>query len=164
MDPVRMVGLLALVVACGPSTAPTAAVKAQGTSSAAHSSQLPTETAQTTTITNTADRAEPVEEQGNSSPTTATADQSRVRGAEPQACHAGDQRRFVVILVDRSGSMTGTPMAKAKEACDYAAAALAKDDWFAVVAFDSQAEFAVPLQPAGNRAEINAQLAAIAPG
>jgi Mg-chelatase subunit ChlD len=79
--------------------------------------------------------------------------------AEPQyPCQlnalGGQEPAVVVLVVDRSGSMTGPPMKKLKEACREAAMALDGGDWFAIVAFDSRADVVVKLQPAGNQADI----------
>ncbi len=48
--------------------------------------------------------------------------------------------RRTVIVVDRSGSMQGAPMAQARKAIEACLGALAEDDAFGVVAFDNQIE------------------------
>jgi Ca-activated chloride channel family protein len=67
---------------------------------------------------------------------------SRFFGEKP----AGPKR--VVILLDRSGSMQGAPIAQAKKAIEACLAALGADDRFGIVAFDSKTEhFRSTLQP-----------------
>jgi Ca-activated chloride channel family protein len=48
--------------------------------------------------------------------------------------------RRTAIVLDRSGSMQGAPMAQAKKAIEACLAALSGDDWFGLVAFDDQVE------------------------
>jgi len=55
-------------------------------------------------------------------------------GTEPVAA------RRMVVLLDRSGSMGGAPIAQAKKAIQACLAALAPDDLFGVVAFDNKVE------------------------
>jgi Ca-activated chloride channel family protein len=51
-----------------------------------------------------------------------------------------DAPRRVVILLDRSGSMQGAPLAQAAKAIDACLAALSANDYFGLVAFDDSAE------------------------
>jgi Ca-activated chloride channel homolog len=52
---------------------------------------------------------------------------------------------FCAVL-DRSGSMQGTPLEYAKKACETVARHLGKDDWFSLVVFDNEAQVIFPLQ------------------
>jgi Ca-activated chloride channel family protein len=51
-----------------------------------------------------------------------------------------DSPRRVVILLDRSGSMQGAPIAQASKAIDACLAALSETDFFGLVAFDDQVD------------------------
>jgi uncharacterized membrane protein len=70
----------------------------------------------------------------------------------------------LVIVLDRSGSMSGEKLALAKEAAIAAVEVLKAKDQIGVVAFDSAAEWAVELQPASNREEVATLVARIAVG
>lgn len=70
----------------------------------------------------------------------------------------------MALVIDRSGSMTGMPLAMAKEACVATLTALAPNDLLEVIAFDSQPTRVVRLQPARFRAAIQSALATIQPG
>ena len=52
---------------------------------------------------------------------------------------------FCVVL-DRSGSMAGKPLEHARKACELAVKNLRKEDYFALVVFDGEAQVVVPLQ------------------
>lgn len=70
----------------------------------------------------------------------------------------------MVLVIDRSGSMSGLPLEMAKSACKATVATLGPDDRVEVVAFDSSAVRAVPLQPARFQARIRAELSRIVSG
>lgn len=57
---------------------------------------------------------------------------------------------FCVVL-DRSGSMDGEPLQRAKEAAQLAVRNLRADDFFSLVIFDDSAHTIIPLQPARHR-------------
>jgi Ca-activated chloride channel family protein len=57
---------------------------------------------------------------------------------------------FCVVL-DRSGSMGGAPLAKAKQAAVLAARNLRPEDHFSLVVFDDQAQVRIPFQPAAQK-------------
>ncbi len=59
---------------------------------------------------------------------------------------------FCVVL-DRSGSMAGKPLDKAKEAARLAVKNLRPEDLFSLVVFDEEAQTVIPLQPAANKNE-----------
>jgi len=70
----------------------------------------------------------------------------------------------MALVIDRSGSMTGLPLAMAKEACAATLTALSPNDLLEVIAFDSQPTRVVHLQPARFRAAIQSALVTIQPG
>jgi Ca-activated chloride channel family protein len=62
------------------------------------------------------------------------------------------------LVIDRSGSMQGTPLMLAQSAALAAARALGPDDLIEVIAFDSDAERVVRMQSARNRVRIENEL------
>lgn len=70
----------------------------------------------------------------------------------------------MVLVIDRSGSMSGLPMEMAKAAAKATADTLAGDDLLEVIAFDSQPTRIVRLTPAKHRARIQNDIARITPG
>ncbi|HTT63948.1 MAG TPA: VIT and VWA domain-containing protein [Bryobacteraceae bacterium] len=64
---------------------------------------------------------------------------------------AGEAPRRVVILLDRSGSMSGEPLAQARKAIEACLGALCETDSFGLVAFDNAAEAFRPTLVAGTR-------------
>ena len=70
----------------------------------------------------------------------------------------------MVLVIDRSGSMTGVPMEMAKKAAKATLNVLQSDDVIEVVAFDSQPHRYVKMQPARNRSRINGLISRIQPG
>ncbi len=70
----------------------------------------------------------------------------------------------MVLVIDRSGSMTGLPMEMAKKAAQATLEVLSGDDVLEVVAFDSQPHRYVKFQPARNRSRIKNQISRIQPG
>lgn len=69
----------------------------------------------------------------------------------------------LMLVVDRSGSMTGSKMELAKAAAAATAKALAPHDLIGVVAFDTEPRLAVRLQRAGNSYRIESDIAKIFP-
>jgi uncharacterized membrane protein len=61
----------------------------------------------------------------------------------------------LVLVIDKSGSMSGTPIELAKEAARATAGMLAPDDLIEVVAFDSRPSTIVRMTPARNRSKIS---------
>jgi Ca-activated chloride channel homolog len=57
-------------------------------------------------------------------------------------------------VLDRSGSMAGVPFEQAKKACEMVVKHLGKEDWFALVVFDDQAQTIFPLQIVTNKNEL----------
>lgn len=70
----------------------------------------------------------------------------------------------MVLVIDRSGSMTGLPMEMAKAACIATLGALQGDDLIEVVAFDTTPTRYVKLQPSRYRSRIQNDVARIQPG
>lgn len=69
----------------------------------------------------------------------------------------------LVLILDRSGSMSGPKMELTKQAAQGTAELLPIEDQIAVVAFDSQATAVVPLQRAANRLRIASDIGRIQP-
>lgn len=69
----------------------------------------------------------------------------------------------VVFVIDRSGSMSGEPMQRAKDATLGGVSELGDTDWVAVIGFDSQPTTVVSAQPV-SRAGVAAALATMTPG
>ena len=70
----------------------------------------------------------------------------------------------MVLVIDRSGSMTGLPMEMAKEACKATVSTLKGDDLIEIIAFDSAPTRYVKMQPARYRSRIQNEIARIQPG
>ena len=70
----------------------------------------------------------------------------------------------MVLVIDHSGSMSGAPLALARQAARSAAELLSPQDQIAVVAYDDQPTLVLDLTPAGNRAQIAAAIDSIAEG
>ncbi|MGH7328433.1 MAG: VWA domain-containing protein, partial [Polyangiaceae bacterium] len=78
---------------------------------------------------------------------------SEKRRDEPQVA--------MVLVLDRSGSMSGLPLEMAKAAAKATADTLASDDLLEVIAFDSQPTRIVKMTPAKHRARIQNDIARI---
>ncbi|HWL85611.1 MAG TPA: VWA domain-containing protein, partial [Polyangiaceae bacterium] len=70
----------------------------------------------------------------------------------------------MVLVIDRSGSMSGMPLEMAKAAAKATADTLTGDDLLEVIAFDSQPTRVVKMTPAKHRARIQNDIARIQPG
>lgn len=70
----------------------------------------------------------------------------------------------LVLVIDRSGSMSGEKLEQAKQAARASADLLDDSDLFAVVAFDSQPMTLVRLQRATNRTRISADILRLTAG
>lgn len=70
----------------------------------------------------------------------------------------------MVLVIDRSGSMTGLPLEMAKAAARATVDVLASDDLLEVIAFDSQPTRYVKMQAAHNRSRIENNIARIQSG
>src|SRR5204862_173785 len=67
----------------------------------------------------------------------------------------------VVVVIDRSKMMQGTPLVAAKEMVEGIVVSLRDDDLVAVVAFENRAVAVAKLQPARNRSRIKADLTTV---
>jgi Ca-activated chloride channel homolog len=72
--------------------------------------------------------------------------------------------RALGLVVDRSGSMTGLPLEKAREACAAALDGLLPEDWVTVVAFDAQPFLIVPARLVGDEGAPHDAVDALQPG
>ena len=70
----------------------------------------------------------------------------------------------MVLVVDKSGSMEGTPMELARQAARAAAELLGGQDQIAVIGFDDQPQLVCDLTPAGNRAAISGSIDSLQAG
>jgi Mg-chelatase subunit ChlD len=70
----------------------------------------------------------------------------------------------LVLVIDRSSSMTGQKLKISKTAAVAAVRGLSRRDYVAVVTFDSQAELTVPLRLAANQAAIGGRIRQISIG
>lgn len=86
----------------------------------------------------------------------------------PLRAEGRDQERSagvaMVLAIDRSGSMSGTPLEMAKAACRATLGTLEATDWLEVIAFDGKPTRAVPMQPVRLRASMDTSIARIQPG
>ncbi|RYD47787.1 MAG: VWA domain-containing protein, partial [Verrucomicrobiaceae bacterium] len=70
----------------------------------------------------------------------------------------------MVLVIDKSGSMSGQPLELARQAARSAAELLGNQDQIAVVAFDDQPQLVLDLTSAANRAQVAAAIDSIAEG
>ncbi|MBN2191598.1 MAG: VWA domain-containing protein [Polyangiaceae bacterium] len=70
----------------------------------------------------------------------------------------------MMLVIDRSGSMTGLPLEMAKAACKATVSTLQGDDLVGVIAFDSEPVRYVKIQPARYRSRIQNDILRIQPG
>ncbi|MFT4704700.1 MAG: Ca-activated chloride channel family protein [Bradymonadia bacterium] len=70
----------------------------------------------------------------------------------------------IMLVIDRSGSMDGAKIEMAKDAAQAVVEILGPQDAIGVIAFDTQAQTVVRLQPATNRARIRSDIGRIAVG
>lgn len=70
----------------------------------------------------------------------------------------------MVLVIDRSGSMSGLPLEMAKAAARATADTLSGDDLLEVIAFDSQPTRLVKMTPAKHRARIQNDIGRLSPG
>lgn len=70
----------------------------------------------------------------------------------------------IVLVIDRSGSMTGLPLEMAKAACKATVSTLQGDDLIEIIAFDDTPVRYVKMQPARYRSRIQNEILRIQPG
>jgi uncharacterized membrane protein len=70
----------------------------------------------------------------------------------------------LMLVLDRSGSMTGPKIEMAKEAAKEAVELLSPQDYVGVIAFDSEAFWVAPMQSAADKASVEDKIASIQPG
>lgn len=70
----------------------------------------------------------------------------------------------ICLIIDRSGSMSGPKIEICKSAAVATASMLSAKDYIGVCAFDSQANWVVPMTKAGNKAAIQARVATLSAG
>jgi uncharacterized membrane protein len=70
----------------------------------------------------------------------------------------------MILVMDRSGSMTGPKIEMSKEAAKEAVALLSPQDYIGVVAFDSEAFWVAPVQSAADKSSVIDKIASIQPG
>jgi uncharacterized protein with von Willebrand factor type A (vWA) domain len=75
-----------------------------------------------------------------------------------------DGPQAVVLVIDRSGSMSGAKLEAAKESARMVAEVLSPNDTIAVVGFDSEASVLVQPQRASNRMRISAEITRVQTG
>lgn len=68
------------------------------------------------------------------------------------------------LVLDRSGSMQGEPLAAARRAAKAVVQNLRREDWFSLVTFDDQAEVVIPIGPILTRAHALGRIETIASG
>ncbi|MFN7175096.1 MAG: vWA domain-containing protein, partial [Thermaurantiacus tibetensis] len=85
--------------------------------------------------------------------------------AAPAPEGAGHRRRLdLALVIDRSGSMAGQPLAEAKRLAAEMVARLDPRDRIAIVTYDDAVQVPVPSRPVGERASILAAIAGIEAG
>ncbi len=83
-----------------------------------------------------------------------------IRVVAPPDCRPGRRTPVdIAVVLDRSGSMNGEPLALAKQAVDAAAGHLRDEDRAALVVFDHEVDLLQPLGPATPRAKAALRLA-----
>lgn len=70
----------------------------------------------------------------------------------------------LAVVIDRSGSMSGSPLHEALRCAQYIAAGLKPADQLAVVLYDNQVQVPVPLRPGGDPAAVRDALACVESG
>ena len=70
----------------------------------------------------------------------------------------------ICLIIDRSGSMSGNKIEICKSAAVATASMLSGKDYIGVCAFDSQANWVVPMTKAGNKAAIQARISTLSAG
>ncbi len=103
---------------------------------------------------------------GNPAPAPAAPEAEPIIGNEPSIADAAaiGPPVAVLVIVDRSGSMTGLKLEAARAGAQLVADSLPDDALFGLIAFDSQPTQLVPLQAAAGRDRIAAGIARLEAG
>ncbi len=88
----------------------------------------------------------------------------RVQAPDPPAGGAPRTPIHLALVLDRSGSMSGAPLAEAKRCARDIVEALAPGDRAAIYAFDSDVECVAPLTPAQDKLALASALSAVESG
>jgi Ca-activated chloride channel family protein len=75
--------------------------------------------------------------------------------------HGRPRSAAFAIVLDRSGSMSGTPLQLARESCAAVVRNLRPDDYFSLVIFDDSAQVIIPLQKPLDRQAMESAIAGI---
>jgi Ca-activated chloride channel family protein len=70
----------------------------------------------------------------------------------------------LAVVLDRSGSMTGAKIEKARQAAMGLVDQLAPGDWFSLIAYSDQADVLIPAQRVDDREAVKSRIARIRPG
>src|SRR6185369_8668803 len=82
----------------------------------------------------------------------------------PATAPATRQPLRLAIVVDRSGSMGGEPLAEALRCTEYIAKGLQQSDRVAVVLYDDKVQVPVPLRPGGDPMAMREALSGVESG
>jgi Ca-activated chloride channel homolog len=82
----------------------------------------------------------------------------------PEITEARSQPAAFCVVLDRSGSMRGAPLERAKEATQVAIRNLRSEDLFSLVIFGDQAQTVIPLQKVQNKESVQQAVARIQSG
>lgn len=89
----------------------------------------------------------------------------RIQAPDAPASHGGQRPpQALALVIDRSGSMGGRPLAEAKRCADYVLGKLRPSDSVAVVSFDNRVQRLWPAVPLGDGGHQRAAIAGIQPG
>src|SRR5690606_38757357 len=86
---------------------------------------------------------------------------------ELRAGEAAQKRTLPInlaVVLDRSGSMAGAKLEKARQAAAVALDQLGADDYFSVVVYDDEAEVLIPPQKTGDKEALKKKIYAIRDG
>ena len=89
---------------------------------------------------------------------------ARIQAPEPPADAPPRRPLHLALVLDRSGSMSGAPLAEAKRCARHIVDGLAPGDRAAVVAFDDEVVRVAPLTPAADKLTLAAALVSIESG
>jgi Ca-activated chloride channel family protein len=89
----------------------------------------------------------------------------RIQAPDAPAGHAAERpAQAISLVIDRSGSMSGRPLAEARRCADYVIGMLRPTDTVSLVQFDNRVQRLWPAVPLGDGAPLRAAIAAIHAG